>query len=422
MKRSILTAVCFAAGFSAIAQKASIQDANDARKEKEYMTAIGHIEKAMGDPSTKDMPKTWFVRANIYSDMQNDTAYNKDKPYRKAAESYIKVAELDPKYEKETVSTELRNELIMYYNDVLTAYKTKNYAEIPALIPPMQNIKNAGQGKIFASDKLLDTLISDAKLYNAYGLYNSKRYDEVLPVLMDLRTNSPIQSEDMYRLLIGTYKNLNKEDDLIATIGEAKQHFPKNKDFENEELQYYSRTGKQDVLLQKLETAVTNDPTNDNYLSVLASAYATMAFPKDANGKDLPKPAQYEAYLQKANDAYTRLLGVAPNNAEYNYNAGAFYFNQGSNYVSEMNKVDGNTAADKKKIDELSAKANDAFNQSIQYFEKATAQLEPKLASMNNDDKSTYWSSLSALKQIYARQNKMDKVAEMKAKMDAMKK
>ena len=69
----------------------------------------------------------------------------------------------------------------------------------------------------------------------------------------------------------------------------------------------------------------------------------------------------------------------------------------------------------------MSNKTAGSFELAGGYFEKAVLALEPGIKTANDEDKSTYWSSLSALKTIYTRQDKMDKVAEVKAKMEAMK-
>ncbi|MCD6063873.1 MAG: hypothetical protein K0R82_1784 [Flavipsychrobacter sp.] len=421
MKKFIVTAVCLAAGFSAMAQKINIQNALNSQSDKELDKALEFIEKAAADPSTKDNPKTWYVRGSILLDMQNDPKYKDAQPYRKAAESFIKVVELDPKYEKETVAKALKNIAFTHYNTLVDAYNSKKYDDAYASSKEVARIFDLESGKKYATDKYFDTIATNARLFGAYSAVNSGKIDEALPVLISLKGNPIIQTPNVYLALIDIYKKQGKEDEVIRLVDEGRKAYPNNKALEVEELTYYTRTGKQDVFLKKLEDAAAKDPSNANYLANIATAYTNMAFPKDAQGKALPKPANYDELITKAGVAYTNLLKAAPNSAEYNYNAGVFYFNQASDYISEMNKLD-NSAASQKKIDDLSAKTNASFGQSAQYFEKAYMQLEPKLASLGNDDKSTYWSSLSALKTVYTRQNKMDKANEMKAKMEAMKK
>jgi hypothetical protein len=60
------------------------------------------------------------------------------------------------------------------------------------------------------------------------------------------------------------------------------------------------------------------------------------------------------------------------------------------------------------------------FGKAIPYFQTVVEQLEPKLSVLNSDDKFTYQSALIALKEIYAKQDNMDKSAEMKKKLEAI--
>jgi hypothetical protein len=422
MKRSILTAAFMIGGIAAFAQKASIQDAINSRKEKDYTAAIQHIEKAMADPSTKDMAKTWKVRGDIYLEMQEDPKYKDTNPYMKAVESYLKVAELDAKYEKDVVANNLRSMSVRLYNDIVNAHNAKQHATAIGLVQPLQNIKTTAGATTLASFKLLDTLAANGRMLAAFSAFQDKKYDYAVPELLELRNNPITQSPQIFNALAIIYREQNKDNELSGLLAEARKLYPNDKGLEQEELNYYTRTGQQDVFLKKLADAVAQDPANHNYHSALATAYTTMAFPKDNAGKDLPKPANYDELISKAGAAYTALMKVAPNDPVYNFNAGAFYFNQASDYIKQMNAINGNTAADKKKTEELSNKTAGSFVLAADYFEKAVLTLEPNIKTANGDDKSTYWSSLSALKTIYTRQDKMDKVAEVKAKMEAMKK
>lgn len=422
MKKYVLGIACFFIAYTGMAQKQNIQNALNAQSDKEYPKAIEYIDKATTDETTKDNPKTWYVRGTIYLEMQGDAKYKDTHPYRKGAESFLKAYELDPKYEREAVTGGLRVAAYNYYNDLVTAFNSKQYEDAFAYSQMITRIFTLDNGKKYGSEKSFDTLATEAKLFGAYSAVNINKTDEALPILLEMKNNPKVQSVNIYLMLVDIYKKMGKEDEVIKIIDEGRKAYPANKQLETEELTYYTRTGKQDEFLKKLEDAAAKDPSNANYQSVLATAYTTMAFPRDNAGKSLPKPANYADYIEKANNAYTNLIKVAGDDAVYNYNAGAFYYNQASDYVSQMNAIEGTSAEDKRKVDVLSKKASDAFEQSVGYFEKTVSVMEPQFKTLSNDDKSTYWSTLTALKQIYTRQNKMDKVAEVKVKMDAMKK
>ncbi len=147
----------------------------------------------------------------------------------------------------------------------------------------------------------------------------------------------------------------------------------------------------------------------------LATTYLGMANPKD--GK---KPANAVEYTIKSEDAFERALKLSPENAGYNYNFGALYYNQATDYNDQMNAITGSSAADLKKYDDLKVKRDAMFGKSMPYFEKSYNILSVNESGLKGDDLRTYKSTLMALKEVYARQSKMDKSAEMKKKYEAL--
>ena len=89
-------------------------------------------------------------------------------------------------------------------------------------------------------------------------------------------------------------------------------------------------------------------------------------------------------------------------------------------FNSKMNEITGTSDADTKKYDGLKADRDAAFGQALPYFEKAYTVLSPNEASLKAEDWATYKSTILALKEIYARQNKMDKSQEMAKKYEAL--
>ncbi len=140
-----------------------------------------------------------------------------------------------------------------------------------------------------------------------------------------------------------------------------------------------------------------------------------MATPKD--GK---KPANAAELITKSESAFQNALKLVPDNAVFNYNFGAYYFNQGTDYNDQMNAITGTSAADQKKYDELKAKRDGFFVKSLPYFEKSYSLLSVNESSLKGEDKTTYKNTLMALNRIYNMQSKLDKAAEMKKKSDAI--
>lgn len=422
MKKTILISAGVLLFAQTFAQKANIQSANNSLRDKEYTKALEYIEKATNDPSTKDDAKAWFIKGTIYSAMQAEKVPGVNNPYRNATEAYFKTMQLKSSYEKEYIDQELLRNAMMYYNDAANSYNAKAYDDAIALSKKVVEIHDVEGGKRFAGNKQFDTISVQAQVIQAYSAYYGNKPEEAVPALTALKNNPINNDPSVYLVLADIYEKQNKEADMLAILTEGRQKYPDNKNIRNADINYYIRTGKQAELTKKLEEAVAKDPNNVDLLSNLADTYTGMAFPKDAQGKELAQPANYTELLGKAEESYNAALKADPNNAGINYNAGVLLYNQATEVNKQMNNIKGNSAAETKKFDELKAKRDGIFSKAVPYFEKTIALLDAKGTALSADDKFTYQSTAVALKEIYVRQDKMDKASQMKAKLEAMKK
>lgn len=421
MKKSLAIAACLFITTVSFAQKQNVQSASNYLRDKEYDKAIEYIDKAVNDPSTKEDHKAWYVRGSIYMNIQQEMPAKVPSAYREAAKSYIKVVQLKPTYEKDAIDQLLIFCGLSYYNDAANAYNGKKYDEAYNLAKSAIEIHDLEGGKRLTS-KTFDTIAAQSKVIQGYSAYYSKRYDDAIPVLLSLKDGSIGNDASVYLLLADIYKTQNKNSEYMAILAEGRKQYPDNVNLRNEELNYFIRSGQQDLLLKKLEEAVAKEPNNVDLMSNLADTYSGMATPKDAQGKELPKPSNYVDLVGKAEGLYMSILKVDANNVGVNYNTGVLYYNQATDVNKQMNEIKGTSAADQKKYDALKVQREALFTKSLPYLEKTYTILEPKAGSLNSEDKFTYQSALVALKEIYVRQNKMDKSAEMKAKLEQSRK
>jgi len=56
----------------------------------------------------------------------------------------------------------------------------------------------------------------------------------------------------------------------------------------------------------------------------------------------------------------------------------------------------------------------------LPFFEKAYALLDPRAASLDINEKTTYRDVMTGMREIYSRQNQRSKVDELKVKLDAL--
>jgi hypothetical protein len=328
MKKFLLSVVLITFGITGFSQKVNIQNAKISQKDKDYKQALKEINDAVNHPETKTDPKAWYVRGDIYMSLQEVEAYKAENPYREAATSYMMAAKLKPTYEKDNINRALLYAAQVYYNDAVNAYNNKNYDEATNLAKQVLEIKNIEDGKRFAAIKALDTIAARALIISGYSTYYGNKYDDAITILSQLKTSTIEKSPDAYMLLSDIYSKQNKTAQQLAVIEEGRKAYPENANIRNEELNYYIKTGQQDVLMKKLEAAVAADPNNPILLFNLANGYMNAAFPKDANSKELPKPTNYTELLGKAEAAYLNTLKAEGKNAEYNYNTGVLYYNQ----------------------------------------------------------------------------------------------
>ena len=420
MKKIILIIAAAGITFPGIAQEKYVVSANVALNNKNYEEAKENIDKSMASPDTKDKPKTLFTKAQIYFMLQNSDKYKATSPYREAAQTVFKLIEIKPEYEKSTVDQMLIVSAFLYYNDGVKANNDKKFSESAELMRNVVKIHDLGAGKRFEkypADKIkqFDTVSAEAYLTMANGNYYSGKIEEAIPLLIGAKNNPITKTPTVYECLIDAYTRQKNTAEAFNTIQEARKTFPDDLTIRNYELNYYITAGKMDELLKKLEEAAVKEPNNADIQFNLATTYLGLAIPKD--GK---RPANSAELSAKSEEAFQRAITLDANNAGYNYNFGALYFNQATDVNDQMNAL-GTSPADQKKYDELKAKRDGLFGKSMPYFEKSYSVLSANEGTLKNEDLRTYKSTLLALKEVYARQNKLDKSADMKKKYDSLK-
>lgn len=419
MRKFILLNTVLFLSTATFAQKQNVQNAIISLKEKDYKQATKEINEAVDNPTTKEDPKAWFVRGNIYLAMQEVEEYKASSPYREASKSYREVAKLKPTYEKDAVNGGLAYTAQLYYIDAVDAYNNKKYSESVNLAKYTIDIRNIEDGKRFAANKNFDTIAANALMIGAYAAYYNNDYDKALPMLVSLTGNPIAKDANAYLYLADIYSKQNKAKEQLAIIEEGKKQFPKNEYIRNAELNYYKQTEQEDVFMSKLQAAAESEPNNPVLQANLALGYMSLAFPKDANNKELPSPKNYDELVNKAEVAFDKAVKGDSKNLDYNYNAGVLFYNRASNLQNRMNDITGNTDAENKKYDALKAERDQMFVKAIPLFDNIVQLLSPKASSLNEDEMFFYRNALTVLKEIYAKQDKMDKSNEMKAKLEA---
>lgn len=416
MRKIVLMLAAAGICLPALAQKSNIRVANNALSNNDLAKAKEAIDAAVTNSETSTDGKAWFVRGQVYLQMQYDEKYKSTNPYREADKSFRKALELGHK--SDDFNGNLQRVAYFYYNDGLAASNAKQYDQAYDLFGKTADIYQMEGGQRFKGNKSFDTVATESRLQQGISAYYNKKYDVAAPIVESVKSNPIVQQVYVYQILADMYDKSNDGTKFMATVAEGRKLYPSDAMLKNAELNYYIKGGKQDELVKKLEEAVAQDPNNGDLAFNLGNTYMNMAFNK--TGDKLP--ANYTELLAKSEAAYGKALQAKPENPDFNYNMGALYFNQAAEVNAQMNAITGASAAEMKKYDGLKVQKEELFKKSLPYLEKAYRTLSSKTGGYTTEEAGTLRSSMIALQNIYATLNMKVQYDEIKQKMSSLNK
>jgi tetratricopeptide (TPR) repeat protein len=365
------------------AQNAEVVNAYNYQKFKEYDKAKISIDKAILDPKTGIIAKTWYYRGLIYQDIEESLDANvkvlDPQALDKSIESFMKSMELDV---KKAYSEDIMKRLPFlqnrYVNKGIESYKAKQYQEASDCFMKSATISEKVYSKI-------DTgLIFNAALANI-NAKNVTGQKELLSRLIDLK----YQDAEIYRSLANVYMAEKDTAKGLELIAQGRKAFPANNSLMIDELNVYMSRGQAKQMISKMEEAAHADSTNKTLWFALGATYDNM-------GKKV-----------NAEKAYKKAISIDTVYFDALYNLGAMHYNAG---VEVYNKVKDLPMSKEKEYNTGKAKYTASFNKSLPYLEKALT-LAP------NDV-----NTLLSLKEVYAKLDNFTKSGEMKKRIEALKK
>lgn len=420
MKKVVFLLAAASMSTGVFAQKAKIYTAKEYMEDGDLKKAVIAINEAVNNESTKGDGDAWFTRGQIYEKLAETDPTAVDE----SAKSYLKVLEVKPTYNKEVIDSKLIRIAYKAYNAGVLSYSgdaakgTKpDYDMAIHSFQQVVDVREINAGKHFADNKKFDTIAAQALKFEALSAYNAKKSELALTTLIKAKNNPVARDPYIYSTLVDIYTENKDFPALEKVLDEAKALYPKNPEISRQEINYYSRTGKTDILVKKMEEAVKTDPDNSLLQYNLGILYSNLANPVDDAGQPKTKPANSKELEAKAEMAYKLAIDADPNKAEYVYNLGALYFNNAADITNKMNSITGTTDADNKKYDALKALRLAEFTKSLEYFQKSYNLLNPNADKLNEDDKSTFNNTLVALKTIYYALGQTEKGDEIAKKL-----
>ena len=257
--------------------------------------------------------------------------------------------------------------------------------------------------KEFGGESRLDNEVDRKDHYfytGASGFYGNKGA-EVIPVLETLEKEEGIAKSLVYEALYGLYAETDKEK-AVSYLEKGRELHPDDTGLLFAEINHYLKEGKMELLIDKLKTAMEKEPENVSIIVTLGNVF-----------DNLNQTARAEGNIEKSDEYFTEALkyySLANEKDAANFDAiyslGALYYNKAASYTDRINELANDfSAAGTKKYDALKAEMDGLFEQAMPHF----------IAAEQN--KSDDLNTLIALKEIYARQNEMEKMGEYKEKI-----
>lgn len=371
------------------------------------------IDLATAHAETSQEAKTWLRRGEVYMALYEHTLRAETEkqadPAKKVAlgyqltptsdldvaqEAFRKTLELDKKksYTREAKEP-LKRSASHYENKGVSLYNSKLYAEAVPAFEKAYEVRTVLNPGTIDTTNIVNIAVSaeKGKVYDKAKEYYQK--------LIDIKHG---KGGNNYTSLANVYMAAGDTTGAMEVIRKGRTAFPDDIDLLITETNHYLKKDQKEAAIANLKAAIAKKPNDPTLYLVLANTYDRMANPKDADGRDAAKPANYDQLITDAETNYKKAIELSPDNVDALYSLGALYFNYG---------VGIGRAADS--IKDM-AKYNAENKRASEQFEKALPHLE-KAHKLSPSDRST----MIALKQIYARLNQPEKVKEINDKLNA---
>lgn len=418
MKKALVSLLFTGLSFAAFAQNKNVTNAEENLKSGILDKAKTSIDEAVTNDKTKDKDKTWYIKGQVYAAIAQSDKYKSLAPDAKeqAFEAFKKCLQINPKYPPFLLNQykDLSDLYSGYWQDGAQAFNVKDYNKAYTDFKNVVTVNDFLYGLNMGMGVKMDTA---ALLNIGNAAYNAGKKDTAAVYYQKLADIKYKDQPFIYSALDNYYRSKNDDANFLKTLALAKELFPNDQSFTNEEIDYYRATGKMDVLVKKLEDAVAKEPNSFEMNFNLGVTYDNLANPKDAAGNEAASPANYEDLFSKAAATYKKAITIKPDDYGANFNLGLLYYNRAARNGKKMSAL-GTSKTDRAMADTLSKQQDIYLNEALPYLQKTFDILDPK-PSLNPTELEIYKSAIMGLQGVYARKSQTDKYDELKKKLDA---
>ncbi|RYE36090.1 MAG: tetratricopeptide repeat protein [Sphingobacteriaceae bacterium] len=334
------------------------------------------IDKASANEKTATLPQTYALKAAIYGSLAGDTTQqSRDNLITTAQEAYKKAETADTKGENKKLLDDTKLSLANY--QLQTGVKQYQSGKYDQAFSSFDNYR-----QYFPED-------TNAILYTGLAAANAKNNDAAISNYKKLVTTKYSKSMGVYSDLTSLYLMKKDTASAIKTMEEATKKYPKNADLAKREIELNIQSGNKKEVIQKIESAITNDPKNKTLYYYAGLTYSS--------AKDYTKASEY----------YTKALEIDPNYFEANLNQGFVIMSPAIDMFNAANKL---PASKQKEYTAAIAKSTALFTKAEPYILKATEANPTSVEALGN------------LKTVYIGKKDDAKAAAVQKKIDALSK
>jgi tetratricopeptide (TPR) repeat protein len=420
MKKLSVFMVLAVLSITAFGQNNKLTSAWSYHKDGFLKDAKEAIDEAEVHPKTKDLYKTHYYKGQIYQDIgiSEKPKYQAlcDNCFDVAYESYIKALKLNltnPEDRDIDFNTELG---LMKFVKILQENDERNYEDTQALIDIISNrfpaLSNAfiNQGVTSYQANDYETAYAnfekaiqistmafkvDTQLYYFASLaaLKAEKFEEAIElnkVLLELNFGAtPEDKAGLYLNQATAYKITGDTVKMLETLQEGIEKYPENNyPLVIETFNYYVNIGENEKAFEYITIAIEKNPNDPQFFVIKGTLLEELG------------------RKQEAQKEYAKAIELQPDNFDANYSLGAFYYNTA---VDTLDWADKNIPITEfAKLDQYKKIANEYFELSLPYLEKAYAQ-QPKNVNV-----------LGTLRVIYYRLQKMEEYEKIKGELDAL--
>lgn len=373
----MLAAICVV-GYSQ--KKPKINQAISAMEDGELAEAKTIIDAAIVHEKTKDDPKTWFYRGQIYASL--DTANSEPGALEEAIKAFDKALELDPEQKSinsvdfntgQVVNVDSKRQgwYAFYYNQAITDYNEERFGnaatnfETAFYINPSDTnaILNAAYAAVADGD--------DERAKNNF----MKSYE------------AGVRDKTVFLQLYNYAVREERFEDGLDIIRKAKDAFPDDIEIAKYEINLLIQLKRSDEAKAGLEKAIEADPENEDL-------YFSLGVLKEETGD-----------LEGAMANYRKAVEINPEHYNSNFNIGVALFNGANELIKERNAL---SYKEETKSKELTKKINVKLEEALPIWEK--------LYSLKSTDETV----LETLGYIYNSLGMKEKSKKINAELDAL--